>query len=382
MNALAYAVLHPINEMRAYAASGIGQNLWATDPGLAMRCVNALATEARLVQERWRTERRQPFDGRLDHNEIEADVAVRLRANFYSDQIDEDAYQNLDASDWTGAEAYMRILSILARGPRDGRAIEAFRRLAAILVAWWDSDDNCDSRLERSIDVEVALTSLLEEFVLHLDAVQGELILRPILDAVDRHPRRTSQILQGIVGVEDRMQKTEQFWRLWALFAAKVQGAPWLRHLDRRDAEGVDAIGTIFLTRFWKDGIEHWRSLDGHVARVHQLFEELPKSATVVDAYIRFLYHIGRKSLPDAFVRIANALKAGNAQLLLRMDNALFTLETLLCAHVYGRPLQLKRDPELRESVLFLLDVLVERGSSAAYKMRDDFATPMADGQP
>lgn len=42
------------------------------------------------------------------------------------------------------------------------------------------------------------------------------------------------------------------------------------------------------------------------------------------------------------------------------------------------RPLELKRDSGLREAILYTLDVLVERGSSAAFKMRDDFVTPAA----
>jgi hypothetical protein len=48
----------------------------------------------------------------------------------------------------------------------------------------------------------------------------------------------------------------------------------------------------------------------------------------------------------------------------------------LLQRHVYGRPLELKQNRTLREAVLFLLDVLVEEGSSAAFRMRDDFVTP------
>jgi hypothetical protein len=45
---------------------------------------------------------------------------------------------------------------------------------------------------------------------------------------------------------------------------------------------------------------------------------------------------------------------------------------------VYGRPLELKQDPRIRDAVLYLLDVLVDCGSSAAFKMRDDFVTPVA----
>jgi len=45
-------------------------------------------------------------------------------------------------------------------------------------------------------------------------------------------------------------------------------------------------------------------------------------------------------------------------------------LEVLLQRHVYARPLKLKRDPALRDAILFVLDVLVESGSSAAFRIR------------
>jgi hypothetical protein len=132
----------------------------------------------------------------------------------------------------------------------------------------------------------------------------------------------------------------------------------------------------IFMTQWWKDDVRHWRSLEGHAFRVHELFRELPPSALVLDKYVRFLYYIGEQSLPEAFRYIAERLQAGDPLSMLRMSNTVFMLETLLRRYVYGRPLHLKSNRELRESVLYLLDVLVESGSSSAYRMRDDFVTP------
>jgi hypothetical protein len=45
---------------------------------------------------------------------------------------------------------------------------------------------------------------------------------------------------------------------------------------------------------------------------------------------------------------------------------------------IYSEPLRLKSDTEVRSAVLTILDQLVESGSSAAYRMRDDFVTPIA----
>lgn len=62
---------------------------------------------------------------------------------------------------------------------------------------------------------------------------------------------------------------------------------------------------------------------------------------------------------------------------MLAVSNTVFLLEVVLQRHVYGRPLELKKSQHTREAVIFLLDVLVESGSSAAFRMRDDFVTPV-----
>ncbi len=55
-HALVVAVTHAINEVRWYAAWGIGINLWTIDRELTLRCVNALALEATLVQQSYDVE--------------------------------------------------------------------------------------------------------------------------------------------------------------------------------------------------------------------------------------------------------------------------------------------------------------------------------------
>jgi hypothetical protein len=111
---------------------------------------------------------------------------------------------------------------------------------------------------------------------------------------------------------------------------------------------------------------------------VDTLFEDLPACATVLDAYCRFLYTIGEKSLPRAFVVVANRLNAGKASQMLSQDTTVFYLESLLRRFIYSEPLRLKTNVKVRSAVLTILDQLVDSGSSAAYRMRDDFVTPIA----
>jgi len=203
-------------------------------------------------------------------------------------------------------------------------------------------------------------------------------ILEPILGAIDRHHREIDWIVQGLTGIEDRRPNTPHYWYLWGLFADGVKRARWVSRLDEEHPIGSEMLSAIFLTSWWKDDVRHWSSLEGYAHNIHALFEALPRSSIVLEDYLRFLYHIGEQSLPEAFVRVANSLKRGDPQAMLAKTNTVFLFEVLLQRHVYGRPLELKREPGVRDAALFLLDILVENGSSAAFRMRDDFVTPAA----
>jgi hypothetical protein len=386
--ALVAALTHAVDEVRWYAAWGIGKNLWAIDRDLALRCVNAIAFEARVVQdttdkEQDRRRREREFSGEGWVDRIEAAVAATVRQHFYGKKsIAENALQTYDATRWFGAEATGRILAILGEAPVEPAAIQAFDRSAHTLAAWWDADDDRrdrahSDRRDRTHEVDLTLTRLLEQFLLRAPEPEAVRIVAPIVNAVDSHPREVHWFVEGLIGAEDRQPHTPRFWSLWSLFADAVQRAAWLAHIDQEHPIGGELISAMFLGVSWKEGVRHWRSLEGHAGRVHSFFEALPACAIVLDDYVRFLYYVGEQSLPGSFVRIAKRLQQGDARQLLRKSNTIFMLEVLLQRYVYSRPLELKRRNELRDAVLGLLDVLVENGSSSAFRMRDDFVTPL-----
>jgi hypothetical protein len=209
---------------------------------------------------------------------------------------------------------------------------------------------------------------------------EAEHILQPLLDSVPRAPRELYLFFLGVTGVEDREPNTDQFWFIWALFAARIEKCEWLAHVDDRHAQGADLLVVIFLGTSWKDGVRHWKSLEGHAHLIDDLFERLPFSPESLDDYIRFLYYVGERSLPSAFMRIVNRLKSSTIATPLQRTDVVFRLEVLLRRHVYGTPFALKRNNQLRDAVLYLLDRLVEEGSAAAFRMRDDFVTPLPNG--
>jgi hypothetical protein len=372
--AFAAAITHPIDEVRLHAASGIDEDFWAVDRAVAVRCVNAIATEATLIDKAWEEEVGRQRGEQRQRRNIMGEAATRVRERFWQDgAIAEDAHVRLDTSKRFGANALTRLLIILGRVPQDPLAITAFVRASNTLVGWWKSRNDRDHGRGESV-----LAQHLEEFLLRTTPEAARDVLAPMLDTIDRHSGDLRAIMQGLTGIQDSNPNTPQYWFLWCLFAESVKRANWVPSLGDERPKGSELLSAIFLTAFWNDNVRHWRFLDGYAHLVPTLFEALPPTSIVLDNYVRFLYHIGERSLPEAFVRVADALRQGDAQRMLEKANTVFLLEVLLQRHVYGRPLELKSHRTMREALVFILDSLVEAGSSAAFRMRDDFVTPAA----
>jgi len=374
------ALTHPIDEVRWYAIRGTNDKFWAANPALALRSVNVIATEATLADRDWNVEEKKRYDKRRTPNTIAAGAAADVRRRFWTDEaIAEDAHIRFDITGVFGSEVHAMILAILGQAPNEPLAVAAHRRASQELVDCWSSKhDRSPDRRERKFHTEQAISTCIQQFLMRASDADAEQVLQPILDAVDSHLREVHNVIQSLTSSEDRSPNTKHYWFLWNLFAERVKRAKWLAHLDREHPHGSEVLLTIFLTAWWKDNVRHWRSLEGHAYNVDALFDALPPVWIVLDSYVRFLYHIGERSMPAAFVHIANALRRGNPANMLRESNTVFMLEALLQRHVYARPLELKRNPALREAILYVLDVLVESGSSAAFRMRDDFVTPAA----
>lgn len=374
------ALTHPIDEVRWYATWGINDKLWSASPALALHAVNAIATEAALANRDWNAEEKKRYDKRRTPNMISAAAAADVRGRFWTEgEIAEDAHVLFDITEKFGAEAHTKILAILGQVPNEPLAVAAHQRASEDLVECWNREhESAHGQRKRNYHRAQAISDHIQQFVMRASDADAQQILKPIFESVDRHPREVHNVIQGLTSIEDSTPNTPHYWFLWNLFAERIKSAKWLVNLDRDHPRGSEVLSTIFLTAWWKDNVRHWRSLEGYAHNVDALFDALPPAWIVLDNYVRFLYRIGERSMPAAFVRVANALKRGNPADMLHESNIVFMLEVLLQRHVYARPLELKRDPVLREAILSMLDILVESGSSAAFRMRDDFVTPAA----
>ena len=180
--AFAAALTHPVEQVRSYATGSIDDTVWAADRALALRCVNAIAAEAAIIDKAQDAEEARPYGERRDLGEITAEATADIRARFWKDGgIAEYAHVTLDFSDRFGAHALERMLVILGRVPQDPIAIAAFTLASGALAAWWTSDDDRRGGGHRNFRTESDVSQRIQEFLLRTSPEDAQGVLAPLL---------------------------------------------------------------------------------------------------------------------------------------------------------------------------------------------------------
>ena len=143
----------------------------------------------------------------------------------------------------------------------DPVAVAAFESASRTLVEWWDADGW--RQRDRNFGAESELSKLLQHFLMQGTPASALRVLRPVLDAIDRHPREIHAIVQGLTSIEDSMPNTEHYWYLWGLFADGVKHANWVARLNDEHQIGSEMLSAIFLAAWWNDNVRHWRMSGG-----------------------------------------------------------------------------------------------------------------------
>jgi len=374
---IAVALTHVCHEVVVYAVEGVGAHLTSTNPTFVLSCVRAMALRASLLQQISKEQREKRCQDRIDPEQYDSLIRDEVKAAILSDTpCADDDLVAIGLNDWWGADAISMVLSILGYWSENLLTRRAFSLLAESLAAAWKPKRNDRGGRSRDYRMEYDLLRKLAEFCLRLPATDAVKLCEPLLACVDNCPDDVETFVRQLALVVDNGGSAPIFWSLWQEFATRVAKAPWLAKLDIRRRNSDQLLSAMLLGLEWKEDARHWPALEGFAELVDQFFISLPPKPTIFRYYAHFLSEIGERSLPQGFVHLSSKLKEGDARIILSDKSSSFLVEFLLGRWVYSKPAELKSCPDLREAVLHLLDELVASGSSAAYRMRDDFVTP------
>ena len=283
IGAVAKSLTHAVSEVMAYAAEGIGQYLNESRRDFMLRCIGALARKARLVSALIASEKHLRYVDRRQPADLERSVLPETRTLIAGGGVNVGAeVAQLDLSDWPGQEAARAILAILFYCLNEVMAQDAHWRLARHLVECWEADRDRRNPRQRNYHLEFEYMKRLARFVMWLPVATALAICEPLLHAVDEHPSEVARFVEDLVVIEDQVEGDSPFWDIWQAFADRVQTTPWIQRLDSRYASDAELLHTLFFGVPWKDGVRHWRRLEGFADRVDTLFEGLPPCAPVL----------------------------------------------------------------------------------------------------
>ena len=400
---LANAITHTSEQVIFNASQGIAEYLKVSNPDSMLQCAAAISMRASLLNESagpWNVPKTEPCVSQRDHRSIlgklwhiclglfsflhgrveestpdQPSTSALVRTQFLEGSIGtESELTKLDLDSWHGIVSLRSILEILAGVPNSRLSREFFKRVAYSIVNASSLDEDDTRSLRRDHDTMASLA----KFVLFVPAKDAMLCCQPLLDAIDERPDEVADFVEALVLAMDQAHpKATCFWDIWTKLATRTLNTEWLNKVISTRSKGVKLINSILLNRHWRDDIRYWRGLDGHEEEVCELVPSLPATAPILESYLRYLYRIGERSLPKSFAVVEAILRDAEQPIaLLDSENTIFLLEMLLQRYVYAEPQRLKADPSLRMAVLFILDELVDAGSSVAYRMREDFVTP------
>jgi hypothetical protein len=382
---LSVAVIHNVEETVDYAVQGISHFLWRTDRSLALTCLQALVTEELEMDAFWERQRKSRFEETTPEHQFKADLRRRMR-QFIRErgQCNEAQIISVDFSRWPGRGVAKKVFAVATNHPLDPFVQQIMRRSIETLPTIWSrtqrsrrfnpANEDEDERFDPT--TEHMFVDAICRFALLLDAADALVFFAPVFAAAQRYPEKAADVVKWLVIHQGERAPAPTLWTLWQRFADRLVSSAQAPTLDDDESGTAELVRQLFLGGDWNEQRD-WKPLEDERHRLRALFEKLPPGSRLLHIYGYYLAKIGTPTLPDALIGVASKL-SNEAQAARFNETAVFYFEQVLTRLIYGGNSRIRTDSTVREATLKILDALVDAGSSAAYKLRDDFLTPSA----
>jgi len=371
LRALSCGVMHSKDGFVEATMKGIGLYLLPVDRELALSCLKATFEFYRAMEQKGR---RWAYENQAEKQETRLELRRIVQQRERWD--DSAVLASMDFTKWPWCGLVKKLLTVFGRQPTGELGAAFFSRLAELLAASWVAQSRGLRKAsarneEEGFHTELAyeISSALARVALEQSPQVAVKLAEPIREAMGGAGREVAEFIRSLILAQDGRESSDAFLALWKAFAQEYQAREATLGYSK-----TDLLRVLFFNIKWNQGIREWASLKGHEDDVGALFRRLEPSEELVEVFAEFLRTIGHVLLPNALEDVADKLAASEHL----SDRAIQRLEPILSSLVYGGSIPVRRDERLRSSVLKVLDAMIDGGSSAAYRMRDDFLTPLA----
>ena len=206
-------------------------------------------------------------------------------------------------------------------------------------------------------------------FILQREKNEIDNLLKPFVNSFSS-TEETASFIGELVSAEDYLNKYEQFWHIWNNLYPKIKElclTPRGYHLKEI------IINYLLAWRWWREGIEEWRSLKKENLSLYtNASKEIGNIPAVLYSVVKVLNSIGT-NFKDEGIDWIYTIVSNNKSLHLDdlESNTLFYLEKFLRKFVFINRQKIKEEIKLKNKVIPILDFIIERGSIHGYLLRE-----------
>lgn len=383
LRCLTIAITNDEVKTAQWAALGLGRFLFPVNRPLSLSLIAVMLARIQELDAFDIRQKSLPWDSRDTEAGSSAVLLERSVSGVEAGALlDEAILISADYRRHRSISLLVPLLELFGEQPLDPLACQFFKRIAELVALTWlsknrhlsDQGDEEDADCFRYEHKHHAHQHIAR-FALLSDEDSAMDIIAPLVAAASKCPEDAGNFIKRLVIAEDQSFKVDRFWRIWKKFADE-----FLHHnlgSDLEKSHGKEEfLRMLFLNVEWNADSHTWKSLTGRGHHLTDFFQKLPPTSEAISAFVPLVNRFSGEFLPASILILAEKIQGTSTNILSRRS-VLSQLESAIGDLVYAGAIEIRRNSDLRNKTLLILDAMVESGSAAAFKIRDDFLTPL-----
>lgn len=225
-------------------------------------------------------------------------------------------------------------------------------------------DDKVDYKIKRDFLEKFAY------FVLSSPKEEIKEYIKPFLDKFT-NSETFADLFEEFISAEDCLNSYENFWEIWNLFKGKIIEVCQKAHSNWY----VDKIikSYLFVQNRWKESAVEWHTLkDNNKNFFKEISEKMGYCSATLYSISKLLNGIGSLYLEEGLGWLSGILTKNKNLFSINLDlDTIYYIENFARKYIYSNRLKIKKSKEIKNKILIILELLITKGSTIGYILRE-----------
>ncbi|NRH21331.1 ATP-binding protein [Candidatus Gracilibacteria bacterium] len=228
-----------------------------------------------------------------------------------------------------------------------------------------DKDDKIDYMIKYDFFKKLAY------FVLSSGQEEIEGNLKPFIDNFN-NSEIFADLFEQFILAEDQLNAYSNFWMVWKLFKEKIIGI--CKDGDSYWYTEKIVRNYLFATVKWPETTTSWHTLkDENKDFFKEMSQKIGHCPSTFYSILKLLTDIGSIYLDEGVLWVSNMLRANKDLFTAKLEvNTIYYLENNIRKYIYNNRELVRKNKQIKEGVLVMLDFLIEKGSVIGYILKEN----------